>query len=104
MPGAEVLRGEVTASDLAEVVVDVVALDVDPLASGLVGKQLGTTAATPLQRPDVVTQRLVGERLHPVLAALRDVVERQHAAGTARHVVATHRRQPERAGSARVLV
>src|SRR5438270_56008 len=54
MPGAEVLRGELTAGDLAEVVVDVMALDVGPRAVDLVGQQLGTATAPPLQRAAVV--------------------------------------------------
>jgi len=61
VPGAEVLRGELAAGDLAQVGVDVVTLDVDPAVGSLVAEQLGPTAAGPLQRDNQLAEVLVGD-------------------------------------------
>src|SRR4051794_2880284 len=44
VPGAEVLSGEITPRDLAQVVVDVMTLDVDPAVRTLVPQQLRSAA------------------------------------------------------------
>src|SRR3954447_13079260 len=92
MPSPEVLGRELTAGDLTQVVVDVVALDVDPSTGFAKGKQLFATAAPAFESAHELAHFLVCERLHALLAALGAVVER-HDAGGAADVVAAHGRE-----------
>ena len=87
MPGAEVLRGELVADLLLDVLVDLVGAHVLPAVAVAVGDQVLGAAAPAPHRLDRLAHRPVADRLDAALAALGGEVE-DHLAVADRDVFA----------------